>query len=128
MSTGFTVSGGAGRRGHADDADTRMTPCMLDRHAMLVDQRTEGVAVPLNLALECEGRLELANSSLSEMAVLGVRECGIRITRRGGPLMLMPILMTHSLNMASAGRSPICCPFGRLRSVPGKICVAKSCR
>ena len=40
---------------------------------MLVDQRTEGVAVPLNLALECEGRLELANSSLSEMAVLGVR-------------------------------------------------------
>lgn len=41
------------------------------RHAMLVDQRTEGVVVPLNLALECEGRLELANSSLSEMAVLG---------------------------------------------------------
>ncbi|KAI0676210.1 dehydrogenase E1 and transketolase domain-containing protein 1 [Trametes maxima] len=41
------------------------------RHAMLVDQRTEGVVVPLNLALPCEGRLELANSSLSEMAVLG---------------------------------------------------------
>ena len=73
MSTGFTVSGGAGSASHAGDADTRMAPCMLDRHAMLVDQRTEGVAVPLNLALECEGRLELANSSLSEMAVLGVR-------------------------------------------------------
>ncbi|TFK82881.1 dehydrogenase E1 and transketolase domain-containing protein 1 [Polyporus arcularius HHB13444] len=41
------------------------------RHAMLVDQKTEGVVVPLNLALECSGRLELANSSLSEMAVLG---------------------------------------------------------
>ncbi|KAI0367415.1 dehydrogenase E1 and transketolase domain-containing protein 1 [Pilatotrama ljubarskyi] len=41
------------------------------RHAMLVDQRTEGVVVPLNLALECIGRLELANSSLSEMGVLG---------------------------------------------------------
>ncbi|KAI8974792.1 dehydrogenase E1 and transketolase domain-containing protein 1 [Trametes punicea] len=41
------------------------------RHAMLVDQRTEGVVVPLNLALECSGRLELANSSLSEMGVLG---------------------------------------------------------
>ncbi|KAI0754007.1 dehydrogenase E1 and transketolase domain-containing protein 1 [Daedaleopsis nitida] len=41
------------------------------RHAMLVDQRTEGVVVPLNLALEGGGRLELANSSLSEMAVLG---------------------------------------------------------
>ncbi|OSD05011.1 dehydrogenase E1 and transketolase domain-containing protein 1 [Trametes coccinea BRFM310] len=41
------------------------------RHAMLVDQRTEGVVVPLNLALECDGRLELANSSLSEMGVLG---------------------------------------------------------
>ncbi|EJF58365.1 dehydrogenase E1 and transketolase domain-containing protein 1 [Dichomitus squalens LYAD-421 SS1] len=41
------------------------------RHAMLVDQRTEGVVVPLNLALGGGGRLELANSSLSEMAVLG---------------------------------------------------------
>ncbi|EIW54703.1 dehydrogenase E1 and transketolase domain-containing protein 1 [Trametes versicolor FP-101664 SS1] len=41
------------------------------RHAMLVDQRTEGVVVPLNLALDNGGRLELANSSLSEMAVLG---------------------------------------------------------
>ena len=40
---------------------------------MLVDQRTEGVVVPLNLALDCSGKLELANSSLSEMAVLGVR-------------------------------------------------------
>ena len=40
---------------------------------MLVDQKTEGVVVPLNLALDCKGRLELANSSLSEVAVLGVR-------------------------------------------------------
>ncbi|KAH9931047.1 dehydrogenase E1 and transketolase domain-containing protein 1 [Amylocystis lapponica] len=41
------------------------------RHAMFVDQRTEGVVVPLNAELDCEGRLELANSSLSEMAVMG---------------------------------------------------------
>jgi len=41
------------------------------RHAMLVDQRTEDVIVPLNAQLDCEGRLELANSSLSELAVLG---------------------------------------------------------
>ncbi|KAH8110036.1 dehydrogenase E1 and transketolase domain-containing protein 1 [Phellopilus nigrolimitatus] len=41
------------------------------RHAMLVDQMTEDVTVPLNARLESEGRLELANSSLSEMAVLG---------------------------------------------------------
>ncbi|KAH0581229.1 hypothetical protein H2248_012346 [Termitomyces sp. 'cryptogamus'] len=41
------------------------------RHAMLVDQRTEGVTVPLNEALATEAKLELANSSLSEMAVLG---------------------------------------------------------
>ncbi|KAF9051710.1 dehydrogenase E1 and transketolase domain-containing protein 1 [Panaeolus papilionaceus] len=47
------------------------------RHAMLVDQKTEKVTVPLNefetdVATEKErGRLELANSSLSEMAVLG---------------------------------------------------------
>ncbi|KAI0266214.1 dehydrogenase E1 and transketolase domain-containing protein 1 [Gloeopeniophorella convolvens] len=43
------------------------------RHAMFVDQKTEAVAVPLNaeLAAPGSGRLELANSSLSELAVLG---------------------------------------------------------
>lgn len=30
---------------------------------MLVDQRTENVTVPLNVALESEGKLELANST-----------------------------------------------------------------
>jgi 2-oxoadipate dehydrogenase E1 component len=38
---------------------------------MLVDQLTENVYVPLN-ALSPTHKLELANSSLSEMAVLGV--------------------------------------------------------
>ncbi|TCD66088.1 hypothetical protein EIP91_001846 [Steccherinum ochraceum] len=41
------------------------------RHAMLVDQKSETVTVPLNAALKSEGRIELANSSLSEYAVLG---------------------------------------------------------
>ncbi|KAF8498860.1 dehydrogenase E1 and transketolase domain-containing protein 1 [Gautieria morchelliformis] len=42
------------------------------RHAMLVDQNTESVVVPLNAAISPDqGRLELANSSLSELAVLG---------------------------------------------------------
>ncbi|KAF9445181.1 2-oxoglutarate dehydrogenase, E1 component [Macrolepiota fuliginosa MF-IS2] len=41
------------------------------RHAMLVDQKTERVVVPLNEVLGAEGKLELANSSLSEFAVLG---------------------------------------------------------
>ncbi|GLB42448.1 putative 2-oxoglutarate dehydrogenase C-terminal [Lyophyllum shimeji] len=41
------------------------------RHAMLVNQKTEGVIVPLNDELNAPGKLELANSSLSEMAVLG---------------------------------------------------------
>lgn len=40
---------------------------------MLVDQNSENLVVPLNHNLKSEGRLELANSSLSEMAVLGVR-------------------------------------------------------
>lgn len=40
------------------------------RHAMLVDQQTERVTVPLN-TLKTEKKLELANSSLSEMAILG---------------------------------------------------------
>lgn len=29
---------------------------------MLVDQKTEGVVVPLNVSLKSEGRIELANS------------------------------------------------------------------
>ncbi|KDQ09592.1 hypothetical protein BOTBODRAFT_116863 [Botryobasidium botryosum FD-172 SS1] len=40
------------------------------RHAMLVDQRSERVYVPLNTVSE-SAKLELANSSLSEFAVLG---------------------------------------------------------
>ncbi|KAF8914757.1 dehydrogenase E1 and transketolase domain-containing protein 1 [Mucidula mucida] len=40
------------------------------RHAMLVDQTNEGTVVPLNDELKAKGKLELANSSLSEMAVL----------------------------------------------------------
>ncbi len=66
----------------------------LCRHAMLIDQKTESVVVPLNTALAPQGKLELANSmwtlswpniglaccynkcvypgSLSELAVLGV--------------------------------------------------------
>jgi hypothetical protein len=34
-------------------------PC---RHAMLVDQKTESISVPLNTALVSQGKLELANS------------------------------------------------------------------
>ncbi|WWD16700.1 oxoglutarate dehydrogenase (succinyl-transferring), E1 component [Kwoniella shandongensis] len=42
------------------------------RHAMFVDQKTESCLIPLNQAFSPEaGKLELANSSLSEMAVLG---------------------------------------------------------
>ncbi|KAF9896549.1 hypothetical protein BX616_007240, partial [Lobosporangium transversale] len=41
------------------------------RHAMLVDQKTERVHIPLNTLSESQGHLEVANSSLSELAVLG---------------------------------------------------------
>ncbi|EPQ50911.1 2-oxoglutarate dehydrogenase, E1 component [Gloeophyllum trabeum ATCC 11539] len=41
------------------------------RHAMLVDQESEKVVIPLNGELGAQGKLELANSSLSEFAVLG---------------------------------------------------------
>ena len=43
------------------------------RHAMFINQKTEGVIVPLNDALKADGKLDVAKSSLSEMAVLGVR-------------------------------------------------------
>ncbi|KAJ3768507.1 dehydrogenase E1 and transketolase domain-containing protein 1 [Lentinula raphanica] len=41
------------------------------RHAMLVDQRDERTVVPLNDMLDGAGKIELSNSSLSEMGVLG---------------------------------------------------------
>lgn len=42
------------------------------RHAMFVDQKDESCLIPLNEQIDrSKGRLELANSSLSEMAVLG---------------------------------------------------------
>ena len=37
--------------------------CYFFRHAMLVDQSTETVTVPLNAQLSSEGKLELANSA-----------------------------------------------------------------
>ncbi|KAF9578818.1 hypothetical protein BGW38_005199, partial [Lunasporangiospora selenospora] len=41
------------------------------RHAMLVDQKSERVHIPLNAMNDSQGHLEVANSSLSELAVLG---------------------------------------------------------
>jgi len=48
------------------------------RHAMLVDQTTEDVVIPLNSITPKQGKLEIANSSLSEFAVLGF-EYGVSI-------------------------------------------------
>ena len=39
---------------------------------MFVNQQDESVVVPLNAELKCDAKLELANSSLSEFAVMGV--------------------------------------------------------
>ena len=39
---------------------------------MFVNQLDETVVVPLNVELECDAKLELANSSLSEFAVMAV--------------------------------------------------------
>lgn len=41
------------------------------RHAMLVDQKTGEVCIPLNKKEESRGKLEVCNSPLSEFAVLG---------------------------------------------------------
>jgi hypothetical protein len=45
----------------------------LFRHAMLVDQKTESVLVPLNTGLDSQGKLELANS----MQILNWLNCDI---------------------------------------------------
>ena len=42
---------------------------------MFVSQQDESVIVPLNAELKCDAKLELANSSLSEFAVMGVSPC-----------------------------------------------------
>lgn len=56
---------------------------------MFVDQRTEQVHVPLN-ALSVDNKLELANSSLSEMAVLGVHFHGTQKHDRSINLIITP--------------------------------------
>ncbi|KAJ2786986.1 hypothetical protein GGI15_001092 [Coemansia interrupta] len=48
------------------------------RHAMFVCQDTENVCIPLNSIGEPQGKLEVANSNLSELAVLGF-EYGVSI-------------------------------------------------
>jgi probable 2-oxoglutarate dehydrogenase E1 component DHKTD1 len=45
------------------------------RHAMLVDQKTENVIVPLNDELDAPGKLELANSM--PFCTLRNRRCGL---------------------------------------------------
>ena len=49
----------------------------LCRHAVLVGQKTEGIVVSLNLASDCKGRLELANSSLSEVLRVWYRKIAL---------------------------------------------------
>ena len=51
------------------------------RHVMLVDSETDGVVIPLNQLDPNQAKLEIANSSLSEFAVLGF-ECIYLVTCR----------------------------------------------
>ena len=51
------------------------------RHAMLVSQQTEDVIVPLNAQLECEGRLELANSEHEHHSQIPTRDAPCDFTR-----------------------------------------------
>ena len=58
---------GHSARGTCRDTNTRFrvyftVHSMLCRHAMLVDQKSESVVVPLNTALGSSGKLELANN------------------------------------------------------------------
>ena len=63
------------------------------RHAMLVDQNTESVVVPLNAALSPElGRLELANSEDDRWHFYAhSQKCFSRLSQRVGRTWCKPI-------------------------------------
>jgi 2-oxoglutarate dehydrogenase complex dehydrogenase (E1) component-like enzyme len=57
-----TLDGGHLAKGTMRETDRGVPTLALCRHAMLVDQKTESVVIPLNTALAPQGKLELANS------------------------------------------------------------------
>lgn len=54
------------------------------RHAMLVEQKTEGVIVPLNDELKAIGKLELANSESDALILCSLSEILSRFSERDG--------------------------------------------
>lgn len=77
---------------------------------MFVNQQDESVIVPLNVELKCDAKLELANSSLSEFAVMGVSYhffvggSGCELTR-----------YVDSSSTVSVGNVRPSCPYGKHR-------------
>jgi hypothetical protein len=57
-----TWDAGHSAKGTMRELDQWPTNFGVCRHAMLVDQKTESVVIPLNTALAPQGKLELANS------------------------------------------------------------------
>lgn len=57
-----TWDAGRSAKGKVREPDHSVLTLVLRRHAMLVDQKTESVVVPLNTTLASQGKLELANS------------------------------------------------------------------
>ena len=78
---------------------------------MFVSQQDESVIVPLNAELECDAKLELANSSLSEFAVMGVSPFSFW---RGGRRELT--CYVDSSSMVSVGNAQPFYPSGKHRS------------
>jgi probable 2-oxoglutarate dehydrogenase E1 component DHKTD1 len=59
---GKTLAAGHLAKGMKRELDRGVLTSVLRRHAMVVDQKTESVVVPLNTTLSSQGKLELANS------------------------------------------------------------------
>jgi hypothetical protein len=87
------------------------------RHAMLVNQQTEGVVVPLNDVLQAQGKLELANSESASIYITMFFLIFTELCFFVNSQVHSASLLSLGLSMDAAGRDQIYSLSGKLRFV-----------